>query len=166
MTDVNFVELLDEASLNIGKSPIKSIELSGWSEEQDIENVRKSLKSEKNTRRHNSKNSNRSSRLSNRTSKRTQIPSIYSFHLRYPENSFKIRSQSNNHSINHSKKTSLDICLNTKSFHLPRPSTKNQNSSKSNQKPLKLFEYYDRSFIIVEKSPPTVSGYSVTFYRK
>jgi hypothetical protein len=44
--------------------------------------------------------------------------------------------------------------------------TRNRSMMTEKRHIIKLEEYYDRSFLIIQKSPPTVSGYSVTFYHK
>jgi len=47
-----------------------------------------------------------------------------------------------------------------------QPETNKRQSYGGEKKSLKLFEYYDKNFLIEQRSPPTVSGYSVTFYHK
>ena len=169
MPDQYFVQTLDSFSEKYLNNPVDKTQISGWSEDFDDSDARKCLlsagcsrikkflvesdlfytSSQRSRQLTKGQLINKTSSLGPYNPKLTEKgkPQILNkrFSSKGPKNSFQI-----------SAVPLLKI----------RAETKKQQSYGGERKSIKLFEYYDKNFLIVQKSPPIVSGYSVTFYHK
>lgn len=173
-----YANILEEYSDKSWDLPIENFELSGWSENPTMFDLRKAMISEDHTSLSKYKNSHRQAKTGQRATRQEErCPFIYKassrpcqqldkkahfkasllkgnrFMTRRPENYYQTVDNSNNLHI-----TTIPL--------LKRDGNKRNKSMTSEKRPVKLQDYYDRSFLIVKRSPPTVSGYSVVFYHK
>lgn len=173
-----FVNILEKFSDKSWDLPLGNFELSGWSENPTFFDLNKTILSEHQSSLSKYTNNDRRLNTSHKgTHQKSRIPLISKTPSRKSEqlekkSNFKTNLLKGNRYLtkrfeNSCQSVDSSYTLQITTIPLLKSDRRRKNKSLSTEKrPLKLEEYYDRSFLIVQRSPPTVSGYSVTFYHK
>ena len=178
--DQQFIQVLEEESEKYCDFTQTGIELSGWVEHHAIDDLRISLASQGHERRARVPYDYKYRRTLKPSVKRTRIPLLFcdsSYSKKEASDKKTLRRNENVLSRNkyfpQRRKDELLTPINCQNpfqittISLQKPESHKRNKSLMTEKRhSKLESYYDRSFLIMKKSPPTVSGYSVTFYYK
>ena len=166
-TEQQFIQILDEASENSWQSSTKHAELSGWADNSRLLDIKWAYPRE-----------TQSKPLQFRASKENwprRLLKNFQTNKLFPTDSRKTPEKNQESLIPQKYFTKRNLINANKNeaktdFQtIPLLKTGVHRRNKSlipEKKHTKLEEYYTKSFLIVQRSPPTVSGYSVTFYHK
>lgn len=171
--DGNFVHTLDTFSEKNWEIPADKSQISGWSEEFKDSDARKSLLSAGCSRIKQFLGEDSSFYLSGHVSpklKKNSLIAKISSHRPYgskltPKGKTRYLNKRFD-SIEPRKSFNNSLQISAHPIFKLKVEKKKQQSTVIEKKYAKLANCYDKNFFIVQKSPPIVSGYSVTFYQR
>jgi hypothetical protein len=165
-TDFHFIQTLDTFNDNCWENPPYQTQLSGWSQEFPETNERRSLLSAGCSRIKKMLAENCLFSKSVKQSEKKVKKQVNLKYLKSGPHSSKIsparRKGYLNRRLQSSEPLEIKKSFNKKSAFPCFKSRYHRNTSGLEEKKhLRLDEYYDKNFLLVQKSPPTVSGYSI-----
>ena len=166
-TDYHFVRTLDTFNDKSWEAPVPTTQLSGWSEEFPQTSERKSLLSAGCSRIKKFLAEHSLFTKYEKTSEKRVKNKNFQKNLKSGPKSYKISPVRRKGYLTRRMQTipPLDYkdSLNSPQFLPDYKSriTRKNHSVCEEKKHIRLDEYYDKNFVIVQKSPPTVSGYSI-----